>query len=314
VLRACFVSVRGCLRSAFAGIRSAPEALNVMPPFLTLISPWEFSPTVLTCCVGSGVLYVGGLRQRRREGLTTGFARTFSFFVGLLLFYVALQTYVDYLSQHMFWVHRVQHLVLHHLAPLLVVLAAPHEVMGRGLPERLRRRVLLPLWRRGPLHVVYRVVQNPFVASLLFAGLIYFWLIPSVHFDAMLSAPRYKLMNWSMVVDGLLFWWLIVDPRPPVEHRMPTYPTRILMLFVVMILQIGIGAPIALSRSVLYTAYSVCGRAWPISPLVDQEIGGLTTWIPAAMMSVIGILIVLRLWMRQSVRDGEAMAAAARAD
>jgi putative membrane protein len=65
-------------------------------------------------------------------------------------------------------------------------------------------------------------------------------------------------------------------------------------------LQIIIGAYIALSDQVLYDVYNVCGRAWPISPHTDQVIGGLTTWIPAAMMSVIGILLVIRLWMHQS--------------
>jgi putative membrane protein len=68
----------------------------------------------------------------------------------------------------------------------------------------------------------------------------------------------------------------------------------------IMLPQIGIGAYIALSDTILYDVYAVCGRAWPISPLVDQQIGGLITWIPASMMSVIGILIVLRLWMRDS--------------
>jgi putative membrane protein len=60
---------------------------------------------------------------------------------------------------------------------------------------------------------------------------------------------------------------------------------------------------------VLYDVYSVCGRAWPVSPLVDQGTGGIVTWIPAAMMSVLAILLVLRLWMRQSARE-EAVPAA----
>jgi len=69
-----------------------------------------------------------------------------------------------------------------------------------------------------------------------------------------------------------------------------------------MVLQIVVGAYIALSKHVLYDVYSVCGRAWPISPLTDQTIGGLTTWIPAAMMSVVGILLVIRMWMKQVPR------------
>jgi putative membrane protein len=272
-----------------------------MSSLLTYLRPWEFSPIVLISCLGAGLLFWLGLRQRRSEGLRTGFWRTLSFFVGLLMIYAVMQTYVDYLSQHMFWVHRVQHLVLHHLAPFLIALAYPHEILGSALPLRWRKQVLLPLWNSSPVRTTYRFVQNPFIAPLLFVGLIYFWLMPSVHFDAMLNVTLYKVMNWSMLLDGLLFWWLILDNRMPHEHRTLRYPIRILILFIVMIVQIIIGAHIALSDKVLYDVYSVCGRAWPISPITDQAIGGLTTWIPAAMMSVIGILIVIRLWMRHSV-------------
>jgi putative membrane protein len=247
-------------------------------------------------------LYWRGLRQRRRAGLKTGVGRTLSFYIGLGLIYGVMQTYVDYLSQHMFWVHRAQHLVLHHLGPFLIMLADPREVLRWSLPAHLRDEVLLPLWQSRPLRLTYRVVQNPLVSPLLFVGLIYFWLTPSVHFDAMLSVSRYKLMNWSMVIDGLLFWWLVLDPRSPREHGTLGYPARILMLWAIMLPQIFIGAHITLSKSVLYDVYGVCGRAWPISPLVDQETGGAITWIPAAMMSVLAILLVIRLWMHHSAR------------
>lgn len=272
-----------------------------MPSFFSYIEPYQFYPTFFIGCFAPAALFWLGLRQRRRQGLYTGFWRIFSFYLGLIMIYVVMQTYVDYLSQHMFWVHRVQHLILHHIAPILIVLSYPHEVMGDGLPERWRTRVLLPIWNSLPVRACYVFLQNPIVAPLLFVGLIYFWLTPSIHFDAMLSETLYEVMSWSMVLDGLLFWWLIVDKRKPVPHRTYTYPIRILILFVVMIGQILIGAYITLSHRIIYSVYSVCGRAWPISPMTDQTIGGLTTWIPAAMMSVIGILLVIRLWMKQSV-------------
>ncbi|MDZ7803282.1 cytochrome c oxidase assembly protein [Thiohalophilus sp.] len=273
-----------------------------MPSLVTLIKPWEFSPTVLVSTLAAAVLYWRGIKQRRRDKLRTGFWPTLSFCLGLLLIYGVMQTYVDYLSQHMFWVHRLQHLVLHHLGPFLIVLATPHKVLGRGIPQKWRQQMLLPIWYSRPVRGIYRFLQNPVVAPALFVGLIYLWLIPEVHFEAMLSATRYKIMNWSMLIDGLLFWWLIVDPRPPRGRITLHYSSRIVMLWVVMVLQIIIGAYIALSGKVLYDVYSVCGRAWPISPLTDQTIGGLTTWIPAAMMSVVGILLIIRLWMRQSAQ------------
>jgi len=276
--------------------------------------PWEFSPTVLLACSAAAVLFWRGLRRRREAGLTTGVGRTLSFYVGLVLIYGVMQTYVDYLSQHMFWVHRVQHLVLHHLGAFLIMLAVPHEVLGQGLPVRLREGVLLPLWRSRLVQLPYRLVQHPLVSPLLFVGLIYFWLIPSIHFAAMLSATRYQVMNWSMLLDGLLFWWLVLDPRPPHQQDSLGYPVRIVMLWAIMLPQIAIGAHIALSKTVLYDVYSVCGRAWPVSPLVDQTTGGVVTWIPAAMMSVLAILLVLRLWMRQSAREEAVSGPAAHMD
>jgi len=276
-----------------------------MQHLLNYLIPWEFSPVVLISCVGAGILFWRGMRQRRRDGQVTGFWRTLSFYLGLVLVYTVMQTQVDYLSQHMFWVHRLQHLILHHLAPFLIVLAYPHEVLVHGLPQRWHDRFLLPLWNSMPVRIIYRFLQNPVIAPVLFVGLIYLWLIPSVHFEAMLSSTRYQLMNWSMLLDGLLFWWLIVDNRMPHEHRTLYYPVRIVILFAAGVAQSMIGAHIALSRSVLYDVYNVCGRAWPIDPLTDQSIGGLITWIPSAMMGVIGILIVIRLWMQYSeLRDG----------
>lgn len=276
-----------------------------MPSLLTYLSPWEFSPLVLMTCVGAGILFWLGMRANKRAGQATGFWRTLSFYFGLALVYAVMQTYVDYLSQHMFWVHRLQHLVLHHLAPLLIALSYPHEILARGLPDSWRKQFLLPLWNSLPIRTSYAFVQNPFVAPILFVGLIYFWLLPSVHFDAMLSSTRYQIMNWSMLLDGLLFWWLIVDNRSPLQHRTLRYPVRVLILFVVNIAQVLIGAHIALAHEVLYNVYSVCGRAWPINPLTDQQIGGLITWIPSAMMGAVGFLIVIRLWMRNNSMQAE---------
>jgi putative membrane protein len=133
--------------------------------------------------------------------------------------------------------------------------------MGEALPTRLRERVLLPLWRSRTLRYPYPVLQNPLLASGLFVGLIVLWLRPAVHFDAMLSAPLYQLMSWSMVIDGVLFWWLMIDPRPLQPQRTLRYPIRILMLWAIMLPQIAIGAHIALGNSELFDVYSVRDNA-----------------------------------------------------
>ncbi len=200
----------------------------------------------------------------------------------------------------MFWIHRAQHLVLHHLAPLLLILAVPHEILARGLPGGLRERCLRPLWRHPLVRWPYRFLQSPLIAGGLFVGLVALVLYPPVHFAAMLNAPLYKALNWSMVAEGMLFWWLILDPRSPARGSRLGHGSRLLLLWAIMLPQIAMGAALALNQSAVYAVYQVCGRAWPISPLLDQQIGGLLTWIPAAMMSVVAALLVLRLWLRES--------------
>ena len=269
---------------------------------LELLLPYTFYPEVVLVCGGAAWLYLRGLRRMRRSGIRVGLGPPIAFFVGVGLTYAVMHTHLDYLAQYMFWVHRGQHLVLHHLAALLIVLGAPQRVLPWAFAADRRARLGAVL-RHPAIHWPYRAVQHPAVAPVLFVGLILFWLEPEIHFDAMLSDDLYRVMNASMLIDGLLFWWLIVDPRGARAGGL-SFGVRILMLWAIMIPQIAIGAWIGLSSGVLYDVYAVCGRAWPLSPLTDQQIGGLITWIPAAMMSVLGALIVFRLWLRESAGHG----------
>jgi putative membrane protein len=267
-----------------------------MPPYasdLRYFLPWQFSPIAFLTFAIVIALYARGLRALRRAPDRVGFWRAFTFFLGLALNYAVLQTYVDFLAQHMFWVHRLQHLVLHHIGPVLIVLAAPERVLRAGIPVALARRVRIAAWIRRPVGVVFRFIQHPLIAPTLFVGLIFFWLTPSIHFTAMLDGRRYLLMNWSMLIDGILFWWLMLAPRQSQGSAAIGYGARLIILTAIAVPQIILGSYIALHSTPLYDIYAVCGRAWAISPLADQQIGGLLTWIPAAMMSLVGVLVVL---------------------
>lgn len=265
------------------------------------LAPWEFSPAAVALCVGAVVFYARGL-LRSEAGERPAVGRSLAFFGGWLLIYFVMQTHVDYLSQHVFFVHRLQHLVLHHLGPFLIALSQPLAVLGRGLPRGVVRRVIVPLWRNPLTQFVYRMLQNAVVAPLLFVGLIYLWLTPSIHFDAMLSARYYAVMNWSMLLDGFLFWSLLLDPRTREEGARVSLGARIWMALLCIPPQILIGAYIAMSSRDLFDVYAVCGRAWAIAPRTDQLLGGIVTWIPASMMHGVAAVILIARWMRADAR------------
>ncbi len=273
--------------------------------WLRFLAPYQFSYLAVVSTAVVLILYLRGLREARARGERISAGRRIAFLFGLALCYAVLHTRIDYYAQYVFFIHRLQHLVLHHAGPFLIALSVPWPVLALGLPDGLRERWLRPMWQHAALQIPYRFVQHPVVAPVLFVGLIYFWLTPEIHFDAMLSLPLYHVMNWSMLIDGLLFWWLMLNPRPTGPSAVLSFGLRILILFLIMLPQIGLGAYIALSGKDLYDVYAVCGRAWPIDPATDQQLGGLFTWIPAAMMSVLGILLVIRFMMRHEKQMGE---------
>ena len=262
-----------------------------MAEVLGWLAPYEWQPLVTPTCGLALLAYLRGL-GRVSAAQRPGVARVLAFLLGVGLMYAVSQTVLDYFAQYMFFVHRLQHLVLHHLAPFLVALAAPLPVLAAGLPSPLRRG-LGRFWRRPAVQYSYRAVQQPVVAGVLFVGLIYFWLTPEIHFIAMLSRGLYEVMNWSMALDGLLFWWLVLNPAPPGRSQSLGYGPRIALLVAVAVPQILLGAYITLGGSGLYDVYDVCGRAWPLDPATDQVVGGVVTWIPAAMMSGLGVLVVM---------------------
>lgn len=257
---------------------------------LAFLIPYEPQWWLIALFAVICALYLRGLARRRRAADAPG---AVAFLVGLAAMYAVMQTQFDYYAQFMFFIHRIQHLVLHHAAPFLIALAMPSDVLAAGAPAPLRRSGRWVV-DSAPIQLIYRVLQQPVIAGVLFVGLIGLWLLPAIHFDAMLNVRLYWLMNLSMAIDGVLFWWFMLDPRPPGATPVTrSIGLRVLVLWAVMVPQIALGAWIALSPNVIFDVYAVCGRAWPVSPLLDQQLGGLITWIPAAMMSVVATLILL---------------------
>ncbi len=185
---------------------------------------------------------------------------------------------------------------LHDVGPFLLALSAPVPALACGLPDslRLRLRRLSPALR-GPARVIF----DPWTATALFVGSLCLWVSPRIHFYAMVSNWLYTLMNWSVVLGDLPFWWLILDPRPRPPARLGQ-GIRILMLVFVMLPMILVGAIIGLSRHDLYPVYEICGRFFPLDPVTDQQIGGLIIWIPGSLLATVAALIALRRAMWQS--------------
>ena len=259
-----------------------------MNPLQWLV-PWEMSFSIIIVTAVTAILFIRGCLKCKLF-----FRQKLYFWTGLLSLYIVSHTQVDYYAEHEFFVHQLQSLVLHSLGPFFIVLSCPKDALSAGFPMAGKRLIrMVSGWK--PVQCLVNVLLHPVVVVLMFVGLSIFWLLPSIHFIAMLDWRVYRLMNWSMVLNGLMFWSVVLD-----SHSIWSPGSRIAMMLVVVPPQILIGALIFFTPHDLYPIYTLCGRAFTgMSTVTDQQIGGLILWMHGAMMSVIGILIVIHKELRQ---------------
>jgi putative membrane protein len=260
---------------------------------LRWFEPWEESVTFIAVIAAAALLYIIGCAKCRPPS-----RQKLYFWIGLASLYFVAQTQFEYYSEHEFFMHRLQHVVLHHFAPFLIALSRPGTILFAGAPLKGKRwfRAIL---QSGSMQHLLAIARQPVIAVILFDGIIFFWLLPSIHFLAMLDWRLYRLMNWSVIITGLMFWPLVLPPFPQ-QTVCRSAGCRIAMLLAVMPPQIVVGALIFFAHRELYPVYTLCGRAFAgLDPLADQQIGGLIIWIPTSMMCVIGIVMVISHELRR---------------
>ena len=258
---------------------------HFVPAQLPFLLPFVFNPIVFAGCLLLPFWYWRGIKRLDAAARPGKLRQTF-FYAGVLGVWFVLQTHFEYISQHMFFLNRTQAVVLGMVAPFCAGISWPGAALAAGVPVFISRAAIAA-WR----HV--RFFSHPLAAMAVFLFTTDIWLIPAVHFDAMIDPTLYAVMNLSCLGGGVLFWMVALDPRPkpPCSY---SYLTRAGTGFFVMFPQIVIGAYIALTTKDLFSFYALCGRLFPtISPANDQLFGGLIMWIPPGMMNVAALIITL---------------------
>jgi len=264
---------------------------------------WVFEPAVIVPTLLVAIVYAAGVGRRRAIDDRMQVWRHVAFAAGLLSVFVALQSPLDSVAEHLFSMHQIQHLLLRMIAPMLIALAAPQAMLISGLPAALRRGALAPVIGNSVLQQIFLFLVQPVVVTLLFVAVLYIWQLPRYHDAALLDDTIHDTMHVTMLTAGLLFWWRVFDTRPaPAGLR---YGTRLMMLWIVILTQIALGAYTTLKSDLLYRAYDVVGRLFGVHPLTDEALGGFIIWVPSAMMGLAAAIYVIHMWGRHETRVEE---------
>ena len=256
-------------------------------------------------------LYVNGLGKWERPSHPVNVWQKISFFAGLFVIFLALQSPIDPLAEHYFFVHQIQHLMIRMVGPLLALLGAPLTPMLRGLPLWLLQGGVRSLVRQRWARRAYGRLTNPVVAVGIFLGALYLWQFPFLHDTAVRNDYVHELMHFTMLFSGFLFWWLVIDPKP---HRSRMhYGLRVLYLGLIVLPNTVLGAGITFARDLLYQSYGEFPQPIPLNAITDQQLGGLLLWVVGDMMSIVAAGIVMVMWYQRE-QEKDRLEAAQRGD
>ncbi|HQT67606.1 MAG TPA: cytochrome c oxidase assembly protein [Acetobacteraceae bacterium] len=278
-------------RTFLAGLLVLGALIDLACRFIPADLPW-FMPFIFNApeFLAAGLAlwwYARGLARTPPEALPRR-RRVWLYYLGIIGMYAVLQTRFDYYAQHMFFLDRTQQVMIGVFGPFMLAVSWPGEILARGVPAVVLRVLS---WR--PVRLGLLIAAHPLVAALTVLLVTNFWLIPSINFIAMLDPLVYAVMNISMILAGLLFWFVVLDPRPKPACRY-SYLARMIAGFMVMFPQILITAVIALSAQLFYNFYDLCGRILPgMSAQYDQMLGGMIQWIPPGVLNTCVLFVLL---------------------
>jgi cytochrome c oxidase assembly factor CtaG len=211
---------------------------------------------------------------------------------------LALASPIDGLARGtLFSAHMLQHMLLALVAPPLALLALPAEASTPRATggAAVRRTPAVVPWAMG-------------------VGAMWLWHAPTLCNAAATSGTVRALQNVSLPILGAAFWWPILGPR--FERRLPDM-AAVIYLFTACVACTILGIAITLSPVAVCAAYGhaadplgalplVRGQ-WGLTPVVDQQLGGLLMWVPGCTLYAWAILaIVARFYGAPHVKIQEA--------
>ena len=264
---------------------------------------WSADPLVVLPLLVSGALYVLGLsRLWLRAGAGRGVprARVGAFACGFALAGLLLLSPLDAQAERLLSAHIIQHFALMLVAAPLMVLGRPSLMFLWAMPPTLRPA--LGRLGRGAAGRLWSAATHPLGAWTVYLAALWIWHVPALYQAALTDEALHAAQHASFLVAALLFWISVIE-RPRVEGRAGAF----VAVFATAVQSSALAALLTTSRALWYPAYASAGGGWGLTPLEDQQLGGLIMWVPCCALLVGAALAILA----GLLRDAEARAARA---
>jgi cytochrome c oxidase assembly factor CtaG len=251
---------------------------------------WEFEPGIVIPLAISAVLYAIG--SRGHIGLTR--VQRTCFWAGWVSLVVALVSPLHPLGEVLFSAHMVQHEILMLVSAPLLVLSRPLVTFLWAVPFKWRRA--LGRWSKmNPVHRSWLWLTAPLTAWWIHAIAIWVWHAPPLMDATLESDLVHAAQHLSFFLSALLFWWALFY-----AHGRRAYGSGLLYIFTTAVHTGILGALLTFAPHPWYAPYANTTQPWGLTPLQDQQIGGLIMWVPASIVYIVAGLYLFAIWMKES--------------
>jgi putative membrane protein len=262
---------------------------------------WSWEPWVVIPILGTILLYSAGrIRMQRRSANRLSPWPAVSFAMGIAALVIALDSPVHTVGEQLFWVHMTQHELVMLVAAPLLVMAAPLVPFLWALPrswrEWLGHASKTMIWS-----ATWIALSSAGAAWIIHAVALWVWHAPAL-FEAALHSERiHAVQHLCFLGSALLFWWTLIHGR----HGRLGYGAAVVYVFTTAAHNSVLGALLTFAPRAWYPTYAGTTQLWSLSPLEDQQLGGLIMWVPAGVLLLVVGLALLAAWIGESQRRFE---------
>ena len=247
--------------------------------------PYTPPASVIAGLIALQVVYVLCITYRDRFVGSAPVPRSkqIAFTSGVLVLFLALATPLDTLAdEYLFTAHMVQHLMLTLVAaPLLLV----------GTPGWLFREVLAATHLTG----FVRWARHPLVAFFSFNVVFALAHIPAFYELTLASPPLHSAEHIVFLLTAMLMWMPVVSPVPDIAAPYPPLG-QVLYLFLQTVPASLVGALLSATATPFYPTYVLAPRVTGLSPIEDQQLGGLIMWVGSGVYFLLATGVVFFAW------------------
>jgi putative membrane protein len=232
------------------------------------------------------------------------------FSLGVLALALALLSPLDAVSEALFSMHMLQHLLLTAVAAPLLAFAGIGRRALAAAPRGVARHLGRSFGRSGPLGRAFRQVIRPAPVAALHLVALWAWHLPALYEAALDHELLHLLEHASFLGTAGLLW---VAVHRVLREGGAQAGALLLAVFLTALHSGLLGSLITLAPMPWYPSHAGGVEGWGRTPLEDQQLAGLLMWIPSAAVYLIAALALAAAWIRGSerrVRQREARLAA----